>query len=494
MEEHDDEDGIEIIDKFIFDGFTILGSDIKEAIPGAHLTITDKTMQAIYQKQEKTLSFAYKGLDEKFSDSASAQIENKNISSEINPISNGGEVVPIPAEVKNEDTEEIEMEKFSEERGVNTNVELTYQQKRDLLSVTLKKHLKNLDMRGYIDDVSDADVYYTIEQETFKAPYTISGEDELVATIDFANGTRVVRSWEEYAEKEEPAEEGKKEECSADNGPETCEAKETCAEEDKGDGKKEECAVETCAKETCDCDEDHDDGDDDSDGKKETECEQFAEIDGKEVSVIHVDGDDADTADVNGDSHIIGEGVRAQVRRDDGRVQGEMGPAETIGRTLNENGIRFSVKDSKGEVKELTFATTDELIDGYEEILGRLYEAESKLYDVEAKLHEKIRDELYAYAEEYVDGEDDISEESAELIKVNIKSEIESNYYYDREGLEKALDRAIADALYAQKKAARKDEKKDFSADIVKDNLTVKTNADDDVSTLKNAANKLRNI
>ena len=42
IESHEDENGVEIIDKFTFDGFSLLGEDVTEAIPNAHLTILDK--------------------------------------------------------------------------------------------------------------------------------------------------------------------------------------------------------------------------------------------------------------------------------------------------------------------------------------------------------------------------------------------------------------------------------------------------------------------
>lgn len=189
---------------------------------------------------------------------------------------------------------------------------------------------------------------------------------------------------------------------------------------------------------------------------------------------------------MNEDAHIIAQGVAAQT--DDGKAQGPSGAPENIGGTLKGNGIRFTVKDEKGEDKELTFASTDELIADYQEKIGRLYTAETEL-------NAKVREELYAYGVSYVDSETDLDEENATNIKSTFKADLDAGKYSVKADFEAALDRAIADALYAQKKAARSgEEKKDFSTNIVKDNLAIKHNADSDVEALKNAANKLRNI
>ena len=67
-ESHIDEHGIEVFDKWSFDGVTILGNipntniPIKEGIEGAHLTILEK-MDSLFSAKVKKLQFAYRDLD-----------------------------------------------------------------------------------------------------------------------------------------------------------------------------------------------------------------------------------------------------------------------------------------------------------------------------------------------------------------------------------------------------------------------------------------------
>ena len=67
-ESHMDENGIEVFDKWSFDGVTILGNipntniPIKEGIEGAHLTILEK-IDSLFSAKVKKLQFAYQNLD-----------------------------------------------------------------------------------------------------------------------------------------------------------------------------------------------------------------------------------------------------------------------------------------------------------------------------------------------------------------------------------------------------------------------------------------------
>ena len=57
-----DEDGIEVITDFTFDGVTILGDDYETGIADAQMTILDMVENALFAKKTKALAFAYNSL------------------------------------------------------------------------------------------------------------------------------------------------------------------------------------------------------------------------------------------------------------------------------------------------------------------------------------------------------------------------------------------------------------------------------------------------
>jgi len=58
-----DEEGIEHINDFVFDGVTILGDKYETGIANAEMTILDMVDNALFQKKQKCLAFAYNELD-----------------------------------------------------------------------------------------------------------------------------------------------------------------------------------------------------------------------------------------------------------------------------------------------------------------------------------------------------------------------------------------------------------------------------------------------
>ena len=79
------EDKIEIIDEFVFDGCTILGDEFETGIASAEMTIVDMVSNALFQKKQKCLSFAYNALENKdtkvFSDELT-QVSDPAVSNE----------------------------------------------------------------------------------------------------------------------------------------------------------------------------------------------------------------------------------------------------------------------------------------------------------------------------------------------------------------------------------------------------------------------------
>ena len=58
-----DENGIEVIKDFTFDGVTILGDNLETGIADANLTILDMIDNALFQKKQKCLCYAYDKLN-----------------------------------------------------------------------------------------------------------------------------------------------------------------------------------------------------------------------------------------------------------------------------------------------------------------------------------------------------------------------------------------------------------------------------------------------
>lgn len=128
LESHMEED-IEIIDKFILDGITILGNmknsniPVEEGIEGASMKVLEFMNSNIFSTQRSALCFAYKQFDENNTTKVEENIETKgenfmetkNIeleeNKEVMEVVEPTEVIENKEEVFEEKEEEIEMEK-----------------------------------------------------------------------------------------------------------------------------------------------------------------------------------------------------------------------------------------------------------------------------------------------------------------------------------------------------------------------------------------------
>lgn len=476
LESHTDENKVEVIDKFVFDGFTILGSAVTEAIPNAHLTILDKINDAVYQKQEKCLSFAYKELedtDNKNKDSGS-DADNKNEDFD-STVSDDG--------VVNEKVDEITMD--NEQRGEEPKT-MTYEEKRQLLESFLNSGLDENASHYSVTEINDDVVCFSLDDENFKATYSINEEN--VANVDMDAKEKIVLSKDENPEDESDKETESKE-CESEDGKcEVCGNNPcTCAHEDD-DGNKDEGHKENESEDDKN-DDDHDD-DNDDDGKKETEAEcddgekevecddpaQFA------VTDVTVDESHADHGQVEGeelgspkvDTDILKE-------HDDGSIL--IGKA--VGESIVAQDIHYTVGDEQ--------LTADELYEKFNALNTSFAELTEKYNALNAQFNAKKNAELYALACSLVDSEEDLTEENATNIKAFMKENCDNSTYASDEELNEAVDHKIADALYAQKKLSRKAKEKEFSADIIKDKPVV-TEVNDSANNLKNAMKNLNKI
>lgn len=409
LESHKDENDVEVIDKFVFDGFTILGSSVTEAIPNAHLTILDKINDAVYQKQEKCLSFAYKELNN------DSDTDNKSLnfnSPEIQPIEDDG--------VVNEGEKEITME--NEQRG--------------------------------------------------EEPKTMDNEKDIVET-GLENQEKVVLSEEKKPEENKEVEaadckdtecestECESTECESDNKCEICGNDPcTCAHEDS-DGNKDE-GHEDMSEDDKDDDKDEDDHDEDNQGddsheNESTECKEGFEATDVTVDESHEDhgeqeGEDLGNPDI--DTNVLAE-------NDNGSI--------IIGTPEGGSNVTEDIHYSVGEEN----LTGDELYERFNTLSASFAELTEKYEALNAKFAAKQNGEFYTLACSLVDAEEDLTEENATNIKAFMKENCYNSIYSSEEELNEAVDHKIADALYAQKKMSRKAKKEEFSATIVKNQNTL---------------------
>lgn len=484
LESHTDENKVEVIDKFVFDGFTILGSAVTEAIPNAHLTILDKINDAVYQKQEKCLSFAYKELEDNNNKNknSGSDTDNKNEDFDSTIPDNG---------VANEKVDEITMD--NEQRGEEPKT-MTYEEKRQLLESFLNSGLDENASHYSVTEINDNVVCFSLDNENFKATYSINEEN--VANVDMDAKEKIVLSKDENPE-DESGKETESKECESEDGKcEVCGNNPcTCAHEDddsnKDDGHKENESKDDKNDDDHDHDDDNDDNDDDDDGKKETEAEdndgekkvencedpaQFAATD------VTVDESHADHGQVEGeelgspkvDTDILKE-------HDDGSI--------LIGQPSGESNVIQDIHYAVGDEQ----LTADELYERFNTLNTSFAELTEKYNTLNAQFNAKKNAELYALACSLVDSEEDLTEENATNIKAFMKENCDNSTYASDEELNEAVDHKIADALYAQKKLSRKTKEKEFSADIVKDKPVV-TEVNDSANNLKNAMKNLNKI
>lgn len=511
IESHEDENGVEIIDKFTFDGFSLLGEDVTEAIPNAHLTILDKVNDAFYQKQEKCLSFAYKGLDNNNFDFALNENDIKNKKDSF--ADDSGEIVD------NEKVDEITMEHGEEE-----SQEMTYEEKMALLNSALGENTQASDL--------DETYVYCFNQEekvAYKAPYSFAedAEGHVNANVNMDEAVKVVRSWKEFSEenaddvkdedsKENESVEENKEKCSTDNQEteacddkkeESAENKEECSEGNKecesdehpdgcagcenesdktvcesadehkevpeNDDKKKVESAEGC--ENC-AEEDDKDSDEEPDNEdnKENECNMSAEekTENKEEMT-------SDATVVTPDAHVTIDGSEK------GEKENSIADIKTdIMKDHDDGSLKGTDVYAVGEEN----LTADELYAKFNDLQAR-YDA------LFAQFTAKQNDEFYAFACSLIDAEEDLTAENNSAIKATFSESCKNGAYSSNEDVQNAVEHSLADALYAQRKMSKAKKAETFSVSINKSqNNGVVEETLTNAQELKNLVQRLRRI
>lgn len=322
---HEDENGIVVVDKFIFTGLTILGQEngkqVEEGIENAHLTVLDLMNDSLFQRKQRCLSFAYEEYDKAMS---KKNVETPN---EAQTSQDSNNKFDNTAPIANENPEqEIQMGETNQEGGEKGSM-LTMNVKRQILAEALPA-----DKDCWVSDLSDTMVFWEEWDGNtyvyYTAPYTIvENEDGThTATINMEEKQKVILTWQTYAAEGEVCPDCGQNPCICESKEETeakgCEAKDDPeddddSEDDDEEGKKEDCACGDKEKEACGDKDEEACGDKEKEAcgdepKEDETCKMSAESESQEAPASQ-ENFDVDNTPVNPNEEpgTVGEGTMA---------------------------------------------------------------------------------------------------------------------------------------------------------------------------------------
>lgn len=182
---HYDDKGIEIIDAFVLMGITLLGSDIREAVTGSHLSVPEMASTSVFQAQTKRLKFAYQELDKQnHSEQTIEKPDNDK---------------PIP----NENVDRISMDEPEDRTSRYSEIsvaDLTYEQKKSLIAQEFMRLEDDADF--WIEDIANTYViiYYHSNDEhcNYKVGYIIDDDPNHTVHLDWDNKEKVIQTWKTF--------------------------------------------------------------------------------------------------------------------------------------------------------------------------------------------------------------------------------------------------------------------------------------------------------
>lgn len=182
---HYDDKGIEIIDAFVLMGITLLGSDIREAVTGSHLSVPEMASTSVFQAQTKRLKFAYQELDKQ--NHSEQKVEKPDNDK------------PIP----NENVDRISMDEPEDRTSRYSEIsvaDLTYEQKKSLIAQEFMRLEDDADF--WIEDISNTYViiYYHSDDEhcNYKVGYIIDDDPNHTVHLDWDNKEKVIQTWKTF--------------------------------------------------------------------------------------------------------------------------------------------------------------------------------------------------------------------------------------------------------------------------------------------------------
>ena len=182
---HYDDKGIETIESFVLMGISLLGSDIREAVTGSHLSVPEMASTSVFQAQTKRLKFAYQELDKQnHSEQTIEKPDNDK---------------PIP----NENVDRISMDEPEDRTSRYSEIsvaDLTYEQKKSLIAQEFMRLEDDADF--WIEDIANTYViiYYhsNDEQCNYKVGYIIDDDPNHTVHLDWDNKEKVIQTWKTF--------------------------------------------------------------------------------------------------------------------------------------------------------------------------------------------------------------------------------------------------------------------------------------------------------
>ena len=182
---HYDDKGIEIIESFVLMGISLLGSDIREAVVGSHLSVPEMASTSVFQAQTKRLKFAYQELDKQ--NHSEQKVEKPDNDK------------PIP----NENVDRISMDEPEDRTSRYSEIsvaDLTYEQKKSLIAQEFMRLEDDADF--WIEDIANTYViiYYHSNDEhcNYKVGYIIDDDPNHTVHLDWDNKEKVIQTWKTF--------------------------------------------------------------------------------------------------------------------------------------------------------------------------------------------------------------------------------------------------------------------------------------------------------
>ena len=485
-----DENGIEIIKKFSLLGFTILGQQYEEAIPGASLSVLEVIENALFQKKQKCLSFAYNSLQKMEKDNSNDVVENENPKEQIN---------------------------MKEDKKFNVE-ELSYENKRHLIEAKLKEGKDNDDIHAYVVDLTNSYAVFYYNGEYYRVNYKIENNE---VNLDMETTVRVINSWDIYSEKEKEnnmdkeqmsgpdvvenpeangitvvmakddvhkEDESCENECKNTNAcenkeEESCDNKETESCEDKQEESCDNNETESCEdkqEESCDNNETES-----CENKEEESCEDKQEesCENKETEACENECKNTNACDNKEEESCEDKATEACEDK-------ESESCENKEEESCENKEQESCEDKQEESCEDKQDECNFVMVGNEKcnimsLFEKFNALNSQYEDLLAKYQVKEKAEFVAFGNEIVDKETRIYESAKESIKNEIAEKCEKSEFSSKDDVKKFAISAIAMSLYEQN-----DSKQNFSVNIVNNRV----NKNSSIEELKEANDKLKYI
>lgn len=419
--------GNDIIEEFILDGITILGTQRNsmqiagEGVTGAHLEIKHFMATEDFQQQKKALTFAYKELEEEAlpqnSNEKKEKIKMEEHIDNKNEDRNGG----INLSTEKNTPEVIEENKAEFASVAENNVEQIVTESENL-EQTSEAVVETTETFAEEEITSETETTTTEVQETF------TGEEQVEET---ETTQEVVMSEDKTGEEKEDCTDSKKEECN----------KVTCSE------------CEDCEKEE---EEEHeDDNHEEHDEEKETEkheCNTFASEDKEEENV----------------EGIVGENTKS-FTEEVVENEAEVAPAIDFEMQFNELNKKFN-----------------DLTNAYNSLDEKYKQLFAEKEDIEKENHTMKCEQMKHYGLSIMkEDEEDISSETFAEIETKFCEQCKVGKFASCEQVKDFVEGEIAKAYYKMSKEQKNNKTKEFSSKLNSTTVTTVVATEDSLDKLR---------